>query len=335
MVKTRIYTLAKEFHGEPKESDMKIVEKDLPSLKKNEILCEAVCWSVDPYMRSFISGSSVGSPMFGQQVAKIIESHHPDYPVGKHVVGYFGWRTYTIADVTDSRLSSFFPFYILPDIGDLPLSLALGVLGMTGNTAYFGLKEVCKPKSGEIVVVTGAAGAVGSQVGQIARILGCRVIGFTGSDEKVKWLTEELKFDKAYNYRTTNISEALNESAPSGADIYFDNVGGAISTTVIDHMRERGRILICGSISTYNATKGDKNKDNVKDATSTKHLKVEHFAVTSWKSHWQEGIKQNLQWIREGKLLWRETITQGFENMPKAFIGMLRGENIGKAIVKA
>ncbi|PSN29576.1 Prostaglandin reductase 1 [Blattella germanica] len=299
-----------------------------------EILCEAVWWSVDPYMRPYMSRYPEGTTMIGLQVAKIIDSRHADYPVGKHVVGYFGWRTHTVANVTVTPIPSHFPPYIIPEMGDLPLSLALGALGRIGNTAYFGFKELCQPKPGETVVVSGAGGAVGSHVGQMAHILGCKVIGFVGSDEKVKWLTEELKFDYAYNYHKTRVIDALNEAAPEGIDCYFDNVGGRMSSTVISCMRDFGRVAICGSISSYNE-KETPLAPVVQPFVVGKQLKMEGFIVSRWKDRWMEGINQNLKWIQEGKLKWKETVTTGFENIPKAFIGMLKGENTGKAVVKA
>ncbi|PSN31183.1 putative NADP-dependent oxidoreductase YfmJ, partial [Blattella germanica] len=183
------------------------------------------------------------------------------------------------------------------------------------NTAYFGFKELCQPKPGETVVVSGAGGAVGSHVGQMAHILGCKVIGFVGSDEKVKWLTEELKFDYAYNYHKTR-------------------VGGRMSSAVISCMREFGRVAICGSISSYNE-KETPLAPIIQPFVVGKQLKMEGFFVSRWKDRWMEGINQNLKWIQEGKLKWKETVTTGFENIPKAFIGMLKGENTRKAVVKA
>ncbi|KAJ4443422.1 hypothetical protein ANN_05090 [Periplaneta americana] len=274
--------------------------------------------------------------MIGLQVAKVIESRHKDFAVGKHVIGFFGWRTHTIANGNIAPIPTHFPPHLVPEMGDLPMSLALGALGRIGNTAYFGLLKLCQPKAGEVVVVSGAAGAVGSHVGQIAHILGCKVIGFAGSEEKVKWLTEELKFDRAFNYRTTDVTEALKEAAPDGVDCYFDNVGGVMSSAVIHHMRQFGRIAICGSISSYNTKDGELvSAPMIQTSVVRKQLKMEGFIVSRWKDCWQEGIDQNLKWIQEGKLKWKETVTEGFENLPLAFIGMLRGDNVGKAVVKA
>ncbi|XP_067014138.2 prostaglandin reductase 1 isoform X2 [Anabrus simplex] len=335
MPKTRRFVLARPFEGEPKESDFEIVEEELRPIKDGEILTEAVWLSVDPYMRVYMSRYPVGSTMIGLQIAKVIETCHPNYKVGDHVVGFFGWQTFTITNLNKPAPPGHLKPYIIPDFGDLPLSLALGVLGRTGNSAYFGFLELCQPKLGETVVVSGAAGAVGSQVGQIARIKGCKVIGFAGSDEKVKWLLDDLHFDAAYNYKTTDIQEALKEAAPQGIDCYFDNVGGSMSSTVINHMNLFGRISVCGAISAYN---DDVNQlphaPILQPAVVGKQLRMEGFSVSRWLDRWMEGILQNLEWVKEGKVKYQETITEGFENMPKAFISMLRGESVGKAIVR-
>lgn len=336
MVKTKKFVLAKHFAGEVKESDLKLVEEDLPALKDREILCEAVWLSVDPYMRPYSSTLDTGVAMMGTQVAKVVESRHPEYEVGIHVVGHFGWQTRTVVNADDPGAWIWLKKpYIIPDFDGQPLSLALGVLGMPGNTAYFGFLEICDPKPGEVVVVSGAAGAVGSHVGQIARLKGCKVIGFTGSDDKVKWLVDVLKFDAAFNYKTTDITEALKQAAPEGVDCYFDNVGGTLSSAVISQMKDRGRISVCGCISIYNADfKKLPQAPVLQPLLLRKQLKMEGFIVSRWHDRWDEGIKQNLEWIKEGKLVYRETVTEGFENMPKAFMGMLRGENVGKAVVK-
>ncbi|CAG9836166.1 unnamed protein product [Diabrotica balteata] len=216
MVKGKRFVLNKVFEGFPKEHDLKVEEYELPSLKDG-----AVYLSVDPYMRAYISEMSViGNTMMGTQVAKILESKNDKFPPGRYVVGTFGWQTHTIS--SDERLR------LVPDLGGLPPSLCLGVLGMPGNTAYFGFLEICQPKPGETVVVSGAGGAVGSLVGQIAKIKGCTVIGIAGSDEKGKWLTEELGFDHFINYKTANVADELKKVAPNGVDCYFDNVSNNI-----------------------------------------------------------------------------------------------------------
>ncbi|XP_067002488.2 prostaglandin reductase 1 isoform X2 [Anabrus simplex] len=335
MVKTKKFILARQFHGEPQESDLQLIEEELPPLKDGEILCEALWCSVDPCNRLLANRLREGDLMHGFQVARIAESRNEDFPVGKIIVGYLGWQTLTVHDPKTMPPPGFGPAYILPDFGELPLSLALGVLGMPGNTAYFGFLEICQPKAGEVVVVSGAAGAVGSLVGQIARIKGCKVIGFAGSDDKVRWLKDDLHFDAAYNYKKMDVDTALKEAAPNGVDCYFDNVGGVMSSTILSHMNSRGRISVCGSISTYNADPGEVPMvpDNLRPIL-LQQLRVEGFNVYRWWDRWTEGIEQMKEWVKNQELVYRETVTEGFGNMPKAFIGMLRGENTGKAVVK-
>jgi prostaglandin reductase 1 len=246
------------------------------------------------------------------------------------VFGNLGWRSHTIVD--PSKFPNKFDLYILPDFGDLPQSLAVGVLGMPGNSAYYGFLELCQPKAGETVVVTAAAGAVGSLVGQIAKIKGCKVIGFAGSDDKCKWLEDELGFDKAINYKVGDMNKALKEAAPNGVDCYFDNVGGELSSIIIDQMNMFGRISVCGAISGYN------DKTVMVPAFQTFHrrqLRMEGFMNYRWIAPWMEkGMFEMLQWIQEGKIKYKETVTEGFEKLPTAFIDMMGGKNIGKAIVK-
>ncbi|CAH1281553.1 unnamed protein product [Diabrotica balteata] len=330
--KAKYWTLVKYFDGFPKNTDMTIREENLPPLKNGEFLAKAVFLSVDPYQRvvgSFPDQVKLGEPFLGQQIAQIVETKNPKYPVGKYIRAAFGWRSLTISNgkLSDQDLA------VLPDYGNLPVSLGLGVLGMTGMTAYFGLLEICKPKTGETIVVSGAAGAVGNLVGQIAKIKGLTVIGIAGSDEKGKWLKEELGFDHFINYKKDNIDEKLKKVAPQGVDCYFDNVGGEISSSVLYQMNDFGRVTVCGSISAYNSPVKPK-VTIVQPAILFKQLKVEGFDNTRWANRFPEAVKQYLQWIREGKIKYQETVTVGFENTFKAFMGMLKGENRGKAVVK-
>ncbi|XP_015179974.1 PREDICTED: prostaglandin reductase 1-like [Polistes dominula] len=338
MIKAKKFVIAKHFEGEPKPSDLKLTEENLPPITDGEVLVKAEYLSVDPYMRPYMLQFPLGFTMIGGQVGKIIESKNSDYPVGKRIFGYFGWRTHTIFN---PRAPEKFKTidqepYLLPDIGDLSPSLGLGILGMPGNTAYFGLIKLCSPKRGETLVVSGAAGAVGSHVGQIAKnIYGLNVIGIAGSDEKCNWIVNELGFDSAINYKTQNVSLELKKVAPKGVDVYFDNVGGDISSNVIYQMNPFGRIAVCGSISSYNTDHSTLPKCTLlQPAMVFNQLKMEGFVVTRWNDQWQEGIKQNLQWINEGKIKSKETITKGFENMFHAFYEMMKGQNIGKAIVQ-
>ncbi|XP_008558227.1 prostaglandin reductase 1 [Microplitis demolitor] len=335
MVVAKKYILVKHFNGEPKPEEFKIVEEELPPIKDGEFLVEAEYLSVDPYMRFFGNRIPINGTMIGGQVAKIIESKDPNYPVGKKIFASLGWRTHSIVNVnvSDDILKS--KPYILTDFGDLPSSLGLGVLGMPGNTAYFGLMEICKPKSGETLVVSGAAGAVGSHVGQLGKNLDLKVIGIAGSDAKCKWITEDLGFDSAINYKTQNVADELKKLAPKGIDCYFDNVGGEISSTVIYQMNEFGRVSVCGSISAYNADPNNLPKCTlIQPAVVPRQLKIEGFIVSRWNDRWNEGIVKNLELIRQKKLVYRETVTEGFDKMVDAFVSMLRGGNIGKAVVK-
>ncbi|XP_053609731.1 prostaglandin reductase 1-like isoform X2 [Plodia interpunctella] len=251
-------------------------------------------------------------------------------------MGHFGWRTYTVAKPEDEQFSAKIPFlYRLPDFGNLPISLGLGVCGRVGNTAYFGFTEFCKPQPGETVVVSGAAGAVGSHVGQIAKIYGCKVIGIAGSNEKCEWLTKELGFDHAANYKAVDLAAFLEESAPAGVDCYFDNVGGEISSIVLSKMNQFGRVAVCGSISNYNETNPDKMKATVlQPFIVAKQLTIQGFLVNRFAARTVEGVQQNLKWVQEGKIKYRENIVEGFENAVDAFIGLFRGANTGKSLVK-
>ncbi|XP_033223578.1 prostaglandin reductase 1-like [Belonocnema kinseyi] len=341
MVVAKKFVIANHFDGEPKPSDLTLVEEELPPIKDGEYLVKAEYLSVDPYMRVYSLNIPVGSVMIGGQVATIIESKNPKFLVGQKILGRLGWRSHTIIDPKDGDKTTFMnqPPELLPEIGNLPFSLHLGVLGMPGHTSYFGFLEICNPKAGETLVVSGAAGAVGSHVGQIGKIKGLKVIGIAGSDQKCNWLVEELGFNHAINYKTENITDALKKAAPQGVDCYFDNVGGELSTIVMYQMNDFGRIAVCGSISSYNSSDLNDIEKLPKVALVqrifiNKQLKMEGLHVSRWFNRFDESTNQNLKWIREGKLKYRETFTQGFENMFKAFVGMMHGENVGKAIVK-
>ncbi|XP_049869300.1 prostaglandin reductase 1-like [Pectinophora gossypiella] len=334
MVKQRKYVVKKPFQGLPKKSDFEIVETELPPLKDNEILVKTEWVSVDPYLRAYNSRYPVPYDQFSYQVGVILESKSAKYPVGKRVVSHKGWCDYCILDTVPTKEFTKM-VYLLPDMQGISPSVGIGAAGMPGNTAYFGLLELCKPKEGETVVVTGAAGAVGSLVGQIAKIKGCKVIGFAGSDAKVQWLEKELGFDKAFNYKTVDVNKALKEAAPKGVDCYFDNVGGEISSIIINQMNDYGRVAVCGAISAYNEDPTKIPKASIlQPALVFRQLKIEGFLVWRWGERWTEGVTQLITWIKEGKLKAREHITEGFDNIFDAFVGMLNGENTGKAVVK-
>ncbi|XP_072399955.1 prostaglandin reductase 1-like [Diabrotica undecimpunctata] len=334
MVKSKIYLFQKYFDGYPKKTDFKLVEKELPPIKDNEFLAEAAYFSIDPYMRSYSVRYPLGIPFVGSQVAKIIESKNPDFPVGKYVVANFDWKTYTVSDgkAPEGHVFTQDP-YLLPDIGNIRVSTGLGVLGMPGNTAYFGVTEILKPKQGDTVVISGAAGAVGSIAGQLCKLMGCKVVGITGSKEKGKWLVEDLGFDTYINYKSRNLDEALKEVAPEGIDRYFDNVGGEITFSVLKHMNHYGHTAVCGGISGYNET--DPQIPDLALLIVMKELSIQGFHVHRWLDRWNEGIPNNLKLIQEGKLKYKETVFEGFENLYQAFLSMNKGEGIGKIVVKA
>lgn len=266
---------------------------------------------------------------------RVLESRNARFPVGAHIFGQFGWRTHTVFN-PDDKAHAPIPPYVLPSFGNHPVSLGLGVLGMPGNTAYFGFIDLCKPKAGETVVVTGAAGAVGSVVGQIAKSLGCRVVGLAGDDAKCKWLTEELGFDVAINYKTPDVPKQLRAAAPDGYDCYFDNVGGELSSQILQQMRVYGRIAVCGSISSYNtAPELVPRVPILQPLFVFKQLEMHGFLVWRWAERWTEGIEGVYKLVEAGKVKYQETTTEGFERMPEAFIDMLRGGNTGKAVVKS
>ncbi|KAL3288643.1 hypothetical protein HHI36_003076 [Cryptolaemus montrouzieri] len=328
-MKAKKYVLRNQFMGFPKESDVEIVEEELPPLQDGQFLCQSLYISVDPYQRAYFT--EVGSALLGSQVARILESKNTKFPCGRHVFANYGWKTHCILDGSPDRFGNL-PTLIGEPINS-PLSYYLGVLGMPGATAYFGFLEICHPKPGETVVVSGAAGAVGHLVGQIAKIKGCKVIGIVGSEEKGRWITEDLKFDGYINYKLEDVPKKLAALIPEGVDCYFDNVGGELSSDIMKHMNCYGRIAVCGAISSYNSIEEDK-ASIVQKMMVFKELKMEGFLVTRWLGRIHEAVIQHEQWLTEGKLKVKETITNGFENTFKAFTGMLNGANFGKAIVE-
>ncbi|XP_033122130.1 prostaglandin reductase 1-like [Anneissia japonica] len=289
MVKQRRFVLVKHFSGMPKEEDLKIVEKELPAIKDGEVLLETLYLTVDPYMRAFNSSMKEGDTMIGENVAKVIESKNSDYPVGTIVANMSGWCTHAISNGQQLTKVPAYP-------ADLPYSLALGMLGMPGMTAYFGVTEVLKPKAGETMFVSGAAGAVGAVVGQFGKIHGCRVIGSAGSEEKIKYL-KEIGYDDAFNYKTTtDIEKTLKDMCPEGIHMYFDNVGGELTSTVMNIMNDFGRIAVCGIISGYNTKTPIQI---IQLPILTKHLKIEGFMGWTYTARWPEGIEKFIKYITE------------------------------------
>merc|ERR1712088_300379 len=281
-------------------------------------------------MRPYTSRMKPPFTMIGSSVAEVEESKHPNFPVGATIVIMAGWVERGIVDPDKMNKDS--PGGTL---GGVSKSLLIGSCGMPGNTAYFGLLEICKPKAGETVVVSGAAGAVGSLVGQIAKIKGCNVVGFAGSDDKCSWL-KSIGFDHAFNYKKTDVTESLAKAAPKGVDCYFDNVGGEMSVAVLNAMNTRGRAAICGAISHYNEVGGYSKTTDILPLRIFKELMVEGFLVGRWKgAQWVEGIEAMAGWVASGKIKVRETVVDGFDKMPQALMGLFTGDNTGKMVVKA
>jgi len=276
--------------------------------------------------------------MIGSSVAVVEESKHPKYSKGTHIVILAGWIERGIVnpdamgkDSPGNTLGGIIP---AADLGpSLSKSLLLGACGMPGNTAYFGFLELCEPKAGETVVVSGAAGAVGSLVGQIAKIKGCRVIGYAGDDDKCAWL-KSIGFDEAFNYKKVGVLESLSKAAPKGVDCYFDNVGGEMTAAVLSQMNVRGRVSVCGAISHYNEKGGYSKVTDILPIAIHKELKIEGFLVGRWKSRWFEGIQAMAKWVGSGQIQVKETTVEGFQKMPEAFMGLFTGANTGKMIVK-
>lgn len=317
----------------PQESDFNLVEMPVPLPGENEFMVRIIYLSVDPYMRgrmrdakSYAEPVKLGELMVGGAVGKVVLSNHPDFAEGDIVEGFFGWQQYARSNGQGVRK-------IDPTLA--PISTAVGVLGMPGLTAYFGLLDICNPQPGETLVVSGAAGAVGSFVGQIGKIKGCRVVGIAGTDDKVDYLVNELGFDAAFNYKTSdNYVAKLKELCPNGIDCYFDNVGGAITDAVFILMNTRARISICGQISQYNLEKPEMGPRILLTLLLQKQARAEGFLVFQFAERYPEGLQQMAEWIKEGKLKYTETIEQGIGNAPRAFISMLQGKNTGKQLVQ-
>jgi len=275
--------------------------------------------------KSYIPPFELNATIVSGIIAQVVESNIEEFHPGDYVSGMLEWKEFQKSK--GEGLYKVHPNHA-------PLPAFLGVLGMTGLTAYFGLSEIAKPRKGETLVVSGAAGAVGSIVGQIGKILGCHVVGIAGSDEKVELLKSKFHFDEAINYKTTpNMVEAIAKACPNGVDIYFDNVGGSISDAVFFNINKFSRLVICGAISIYNATSLPKSV-SVQPFLVKNSALMQGFIVSNYAAQFPEGIKQLALWLREGKISYNETIIEGFENIPQAFIDLFEGKNTGKMIVK-
>jgi len=318
--------------GMPKESDFRIVDSEVPRAGSGESLIRVLYVSVDAYLRLRMSGADalgrsidIGETMAGEAIGRVAESNDPRLAVGDVVEGMFGWQEYAVAHAKTLRKI---------DQRAGPITTALSVLGTSGMTAYFGLLDICKPQPGETVAISAAAGAVGSLVGQIAKIKRCRVIGIAGSAAKVRYLTSELGSDGAFNYKDPGDHvESLKALCPNGIDVYFDNVGGGITDAVMRLINTRGRVAVCGQISEYGVEDPPPGPRWMGQLV-LKQAKVEGFLVQQFADRFEDGRRQMGAWLRENRIKYREDVVDGIENAPSAFIGMLKGDNIGKRLLR-
>ena len=324
--------LAARPQGEPKPADFSSETTAVPTPGDGEVLVRTIYLSLDPYMRgrmtdakSYVSPTGIGEVMPGGTVGEVVASNSDVLAVGDFVEGYLGWQSY--ATVAAKLLRKIDPAVA-------PISTAVGVLGMPGLTAYFGLLEVAGAKAGDTVVVSAASGAVGAVVGQIARIKGCRVVGLAGSDAKIDYITSELGYDAGINYKTTeNLDAALREACPDGIDVHFDNVGGEIADTIVRRLNPFARVAICGVISQYNAT-ADDPAPRIYRHILVNRVRMQGFIVFDFIDRYPEAYAALGGWIGSGELKYKEDIVEGLDNAVDAFIGLLRGQNFGKMLVR-
>jgi len=330
MAVNRAWTLASYPSGRVKEDNFKLVESLAPSPKEGEVLVKNLWLSLDPYMRgrisqqkSYAKGVEPGEVMQGQAAGEVIGSKYPGLKVGDKVLTQLGWQLYGCVKGEEATRV---------DALSAPLSCYLGVLGMPGMTAYFGLNEIGKPKQGETVVVSAASGAVGSVVGQLARIAGCRAVGIAGGRQKCDYVVNELGFDACVDYKAGNLHRDLKEACPRGIDVDFENVGGEILDTVLGMMNPFSRIVVCGLISDYNAIE----PAPVKKFRSilVNRVKVQGMIVFDWKDRYPEALQVLAGHVAAGRIQYRESVLEGIESAPRGLIGLLAGENFGKQLVK-
>ena len=335
MPKNTRVLLAKRPLGEPADDCFSYVTEDTPALEEGQVLIKVVWLSLDPYMRgrmndmkSYVASLEIGDVMTGESTGIVLESRSDRFKVGDRVAAHMGWQTHIVANADDPRLMPV-------DLDNGTLSAHLGVVGMPGRTAFFGLQEVGKPAAGETLVVAAASGAVGSVVGQIAKLLGLRAVGIAGGPDKCRYVKEELGFDECIDYKAGKLEEELRRACPLGIDVYFENVGGDVTRAVAPLLNSGARVPICGYVSNYN------DEDMASAVTPFHILKAldevpEHrfFVVTEWAAQWVEATKQLGSWVKEGKIKYRESIGDGIENAPELFRGMLQGRNFGKQLVR-
>jgi len=328
--------LASRPQGEPTLDNFERVEVDIPTPKSGEILLRAIYLSLDPYMRgrmnagkSYARPVEIGEVMEGRAVAQVVASNLPSFRVGEFVLNNAqGWQEYALSNGAGLHK-------IDPAAG--PISYALGVLGMPGLTAYTGLANIGRPKARETLVVAAASGAVGSVVGQIGRLRGCRVIGIAGGAAKCRYVQEELGFDVCLDHHEPNLAERLQAACPQGIDVYFENVGGPVFEAVLPLLNNFARVPVCGLIAHYNASAPPAGPDRLPQlmaAILTKRLHVQGFIVWDFATQLPQFLADMSQWLREGRVKYKEDITAGLDNAPRELIGLLRGENFGKKIIQ-
>ena len=334
MKNTRVI-FAKRPTGEPDDECFRLEEVDVPDLTEGQILIKA-CWlSLDPYMRgrmndarSYTAPMEVGDVMIGESAGIVLKSLSDKFAVGDRVTAHMGWQSHIVANDDEPRLMKV-------DLNNGTLSAHLGVVGMPGRTAYFGLTEVGKPKAGETLVVAAASGAVGSVVGQLAKIKGLREVGIAGGPKKCRYVKEELHFDACVDYKAGNLEADLAAACPDGVDVYFENVGGEVARAVAKLLNPGSRVPICGYISQYNAddiSKAETPFDILKGVDPQPEHRF--FVVTEWMDRWVEATRLLGGWVEEGRIKYRESIGEGLENAPEYFRGMLKGKNFGKQLIK-
>jgi NADPH-dependent curcumin reductase CurA len=316
--------------GEPSMENFELVETDVPGPGAYEVLVRTLYMSVDPYMRgrmrdeeSYAEPWDVGDPMKAGVVGEVEASNHPDFEEGDAVVGDGLWADYAVVEGANLQAAD-------PDRG--PISTALGVLGMPGVTAYFGSTDVVDPDPGDTVVVSAAAGAVGSVVGQIAALAGCRVVGVAGADEKIEWI-ESVGFDEGINYETEDVPSRLQEACPDGIDGYFDNVGGPVTDAVWPLLNVRASVAVCGQISLYNETAVPTGPRKLGKLIESR-ARVEGFLVRDYADRWGEALDRLSTWVADGDVEYRENVVEGLEGAPDAFLGLFEGTKIGKQLVR-
>lgn len=333
MVQNEQIVLADYPDGIPKPSDFKYEEIPVATPKDGEVVVEIAYISADPYMRnrmkagnnkSYIGGFQLGEPIVGFEVGKVIESNHADFKNGDIVVGMMPWQKYCTVKASEVRK--------VPDL-DVPAYLFLGVLGMPGQTAYHGLLEIGKPKAGETVVVSAASGAVGSVVGQIAKIKGARVVGIAGSEKKLNYLVNDLHFDAAINYKLDDFPQQLKAAVPDGVDVYFENVGGFVGNEVLKHLNTFARIPVCGAIAIYNE-KHPQLEPPIQPILIRHQALMQGFLVHQFEQDFERAGKELAQWVKEGKIKTGTSIAHGFDQVPEAFSHLFTGEKLGKQVIK-